>query len=164
MSDAQQTELNQYLTFTLDGEFYAVAVHSVKEVLGYTEGTKIPRTVDYMKGVINLRGSVVPVIDLRTKVGMPEAEKTIATSIIVIEGKVGADRVVLGMIADSVQEVINLDPQDIQPPPRIGTRVDTEFIQGIGKHDERFIIVLAIDRVYSDADITEVSNAGRGNG
>lgn len=163
MSDVKQTELNQYLTFTLDGEFYAVAVHSVKEVLEYTEVTKVPRTVDYMKGVINLRGSVVPVIDLRTKFGMPEAEKTIATSIIVIEVTVGADRAVLGMIADSVQEVINLDPQDIQPPPRVGTAVDTDFIQGIGKHDERFIIVLAIDRVFSDTDISEVSNAGRGD-
>lgn len=84
MSDEARDDTNQYLTFTLDNELYAVAVHSVKEVLEYTEVTKVPRTLDFMKGVINLRGSVVPVVDLRTKFGMPEVEKTIATSIIVL--------------------------------------------------------------------------------
>ncbi len=161
MSDAMQNEANQYLTFTLDGELYAVGVYSVKEVLEYTSVTKVPRTLEFMKGVINLRGAVVPVIDLRSKFGMPEIEKTIATSIIVIEVSVAGEMVVLGMIADSVQEVINLDPGDIEPPPRIGTKVDTQFIQGIGKQDDRFIIVLAIDRVFSDAEIADVAGSQR---
>ncbi|TVR03152.1 MAG: chemotaxis protein CheW [Spirochaetaceae bacterium] len=161
MSDVMQNEANQYLTFTLDGELYAVGVYSVKEVLEYTSVTKVPRTLEFMKGVINLRGAVVPVIDLRSKFGMPEIEKTIATSIIVIEVSVSGEMVVLGMIADSVQEVINLDPGDIEPPPRLGTKVDTQFIQGIGKQDDRFIIVLAIDRVFSDAEIADVTGAQR---
>ena len=161
MSDAMQNEANQYLTFTLDGELYAVGVYSVKEVLEYTSVTKVPRTLEFMKGVINLRGAVVPVIDLRSKFGMPEIEKTIATSIIVIEVSVAGEMVVLGMIADSVQEVINLDPGDIEPPPRLGTKVDTQFIQGIGKQDNRFIIVLAIDRVFSDAEIADVAGSQR---
>ena len=161
MSDAMQNEANQYLTFTLDGELYAVGVYSVKEVLEYTSVTKVPRTLEFMKGVINLRGAVVPVIDLRSKFGMPEIEKTIATSIIVIEVSVAKEMVVLGMIADSVQEVISLDPGDIEPPPRLGTKVDTQFIQGIGKQDDRFIIVLAIDRVFSDAEIADVAGSQR---
>ena len=163
MSNENQNQTNQYLTFTLDGELYAVAVHSVKEVLEYTRITKVPRTLDFMKGVINLRGSVVPVIDLRTKFGMADVEKTIATSIIVLEVTIGGETVVVGTIADAVQEVINLDPQDIEPPPRIGTSIDTQFISGIGKQDERFIIVLAIDRIFSEAEIVEVAG-GHGTG
>ena len=162
MSDEARDDTNQYLTFTLDSELYAVAVHSVKEVLEYTEVTKVPRTLDFMKGVINLRGSVVPVVDLRTKFGMPEVEKTIATSIIVMEVSIAGDAVVLGMIADSVQEVINLDPHDIEPAPKIGAKVDTQFIEGIGKQDDRFIIVLAIDKVFSEAELAEVAGDQKG--
>ena len=162
MSSAARDDTNQYLTFTLDRELYAVAVHSVKEVLEYTNVTKVPRTLDFMKGVINLRGSVVPVVDLRAKFGMPEVENTIATSIIVAEVSIADEAVVLGMIADSVQEVINLDPQDIEPPPKIGSRVDSQFIEGIGKQDGRFIIILAIDRVFSEFELAEVASGPKG--
>ncbi|TVR32428.1 MAG: chemotaxis protein CheW [Spirochaetaceae bacterium] len=163
MSSAARDDTNQYLTFTLDRELYAIAVHSVKEVLEYTNVTKVPRTLDFMKGVINLRGSVVPVVDLRTKFGMDEVESTIATSIIVAEVSIADEAVVLGMIADSVQEVINLDPQDIEPPPRIGSRVDSEFIEGIGKQDDRFVIILAIDRVFSEFELAEVASGPKGS-
>lgn len=162
MSDEARDDTNQYLTFTLDNELYAVGVHSVKEVLEYTEVTKVPRTLDFMKGVINLRGSVVPVVDLRTKFGMPEVEKTIATSIIVMEVAIAGEAVVLGMIADSVQEVINLDPQDIEPAPKIGAKVDSQFIEGIGKQDGTFIIVLAIDQVFSERELAEVATEQKG--
>lgn len=163
MSSAARDDTNQYLTFTLDRELYAIAVHSVKEVLEYTNVTKVPRTLDFMKGVINLRGSVVPVVDLRTKFGMAAVENTIATSIIVAEVSIADEAVVLGMIADSVQEVINLDPQDIEPPPRIGSRVDSEFIEGIGKQDDRFVIILAIDRVFSEFELAEVASGPKGS-
>ncbi len=163
MSNAARDDTNQYLTFTLDRELYAIAVHSVKEVLEYTNVTKVPRTLDFMKGVINLRGSVVPVVDLRTKFGMAAVENTIATSIIVAEVSIADEAVVLGMIADSVQEVINLDPQDIEPPPRIGSRVDSEFIEGIGKQDDRFVIILAIDRVFSEFELAEVASGPKGS-
>ncbi len=157
MSDAASSgESRQYLTFTLAEEQYAVDVDDVKEVLELTTVTRVPRTQEYMRGVINLRGSVVPVIDLRLKFGMEATEKTIDTSIVVLEVKLGGSTVTVGALADSVQEVINLDESVIEPPPRIGTRINTDFIRGIGKQDERFIIVLDIDRVFSEDEISAV--------
>lgn len=147
------TDISQYLTFMLAEEQYAVDVYDVKEVLEYTTVTRVPRTQEFMRGVINLRGSVVPVIDLRLKFGMEATEKTIATSIIVMEVEIGGNKVTVGCLADSVQEVINLDAERIEPPPKIGTRINTDFIRGIGKQDERFIIVLDIDRVFSDEEL-----------
>ncbi len=156
MSDDIRTDSNQYLTFTLVEEQYAVEVYDVKEVLEYTSVTRVPRTQDFMRGVINLRGSVVPVIDLRLKFGMGETEKTIETSIIVMEVEIGGEKVTVGTLADSVQEVINLDDSQIEPAPQIGTRINTEFIRGIGKQEDRFIIILDIDRIFSEEELTAV--------
>ncbi|MFW5826500.1 MAG: chemotaxis protein CheW [Alkalispirochaeta sp.] len=156
MSDEIRTDSNQYLTFTLVEEQYAVEVYDVKEVLEYTSVTRVPRTQDFMRGVINLRGSVVPVIDLRLKFGMGETEKTIETSIIVMEVEIGGEKVTVGTLADSVQEVINLDDSQIEPAPQIGTRINTEFIRGIGKQEDRFIIILDIDRIFSEEELTAV--------
>ena len=157
MSDQAQASINQYLTFTLAGEQYAVEVGKVKEVLEYTSVTKVPRTVEFMRGVINLRGSVVPVIDLRLKFDLGETEKTIDTSIIVMEVQIAGETVVLGTLADSVQEVIGMDPSQIEPAPSIGTSIDTDFIQGIGKQEEQFIMILDIDAVFSEAEISAVA-------
>jgi len=162
MSDEVKGNAQQYLTFTLSDEVYAVEVGKVKEVLEYTSVTKVPRTLDFMKGVINLRGSVVPVVDLRTKFGMPEADKTIDTSIVVMELVLAGESVVLGAIADSVKEVIDLDESQIEPSPKIGTRVNTEFIQGIGKEGEHFIIILDIDRIFTEDEIAQVSGGSAG--
>lgn len=156
MSDQVSATSSQYLTFTLAEEQYAVEVYDVKEVLEYTTVTRVPRTQDFMRGVINLRGSVVPVIDLRLKFGMGETQKTIATSIIVMEVEIGGDKVTVGTLADSVQEVIDLDESQIEPPPQIGTRIRTEFIRGIGKQDERFIIILEIDRIFTEDELSAV--------
>jgi purine-binding chemotaxis protein CheW len=156
MSDEVRTTTSQYLTFTLADEQYAVQVYDVKEVLEYTTVTRVPRTQEFMRGVINLRGSVVPVIDLRLKFGMGETEKTIDTSIIVMEVEINGDKVTVGTLADSVQEVINLDEDQIEPSPQIGTRINTDFIKGIGKQDERFIIILDIDRVFSEEELSMV--------
>lgn len=144
----------QYLTFTLAGEQYAVNVHDVKEVLEFTTVTRVPRTQEFMRGVINLRGSVVPVIDLRRKFDMPAVETTVDTSIVVLEVKIGGNSVTVGALADSVQEVISLDDELIEPPPRIGTRVNTDFIRGIGKLDDRFIIMLDIERLFSEEEMS----------
>lgn len=157
MSDESAATSDQYLTFTLGDEQYAVEVGKVREVLEFTEITRVPRTRDYMKGVINLRGSVVPVIDLRRKFGLPDGRQTVDTSIVVMELDLGGEGVVLGTIADSVQEVISLDREQIEPSPRIGTKIDTEFIKGIGKQDERFIIILDIDRVFSESELANVA-------
>ena len=157
MSDEARASLNQYLTFTLAGEQYAVEVGKVKEVLEYTSVTKVPRTMEFMRGVINLRGSVVPVIDLRLKFDLGETEKTIDTSIIVMEVEIGGETVVLGTLADSVQEVIGMDDSQIEPAPSIGTSIKTDFIHGIGKQDEDFIMILDIDRVFSEDELAAVS-------
>lgn len=159
MSDEARAAMegDQYLTFTLAGEQYAIGVHEVKEVLEFTSVTRVPRTRAFMRGVINLRGSVVPVIDLRLKFGMEATEKTIATSIVVLEVKMSGSPVTVGALADSVQEVVTLDAQQIEAPPRIGTTIDTEFIHGIGKQDDRFVIILDFDSIFSDEDILSIA-------
>lgn len=157
MSDTVQTADNQYLTFTLDGEQYAVEVAKVKEVLEFTELTKVPRTHDFMRGVINLRGSVVPVVDLRLKFDMGRTEQTIDTSIVVMEVSIDNETVVIGTLADSVQEVIGLNDQQIEAAPTIGTAIDNKFIDGIGKLDDRFIIILDIDRIFKDEELASVT-------
>jgi purine-binding chemotaxis protein CheW len=149
--------MNQYLTFTLAGEQYAVEVNKVKEVLEYTSVTKVPRTLEFMRGVINLRGSVVPVIDLRLKFDLGETEKSIDTAIIVMEVDISGETVVLGTLADSVQEVIGMDESQIEPAPSIGTSIKTDFIRGIGKQDEQFIMILDIDAVFSEEEISAVA-------
>ena len=156
---AENEGLRQFLTFTLGKEHYAIDVSRVKEVLELTPITHVPKTPHFMKGVINLRGSVVPVIDLRLKFDMPEAEQTVDTCIIVLEIHLGEDDViVLGAVADSVQEVIELPPENIEPAPKIGTRLENEFIQGMGKHNDTFLIILNIDRVFTTEDIAAISS------
>lgn len=149
-----------YLTFMLGDEVFAVDVQNVREVLDYTSITKVPRTPDFMRGVINLRGSVVPVIDMRLKFGMESTEDTVDTCVIVMEISLDGETTVIGALADSVKEVFDLDPGQIEPPPRIGTRLNTEFIRGMGKNEEQFIIILDIDRVFSADELALVGEAG----
>lgn len=162
MSSEEQTAQNQYLTFRLAEELYAVGVNRVREVLEYTPVTTVPRTAAFMKGVINLRGSVIPVADLRMKFGMEEAATTVETSIIVSEINLGEEDVVIGMIADAVEEVVRLEPDAIEPPPRIGTSIDSQFIAGIGKLGEQFVIILDIDRIFSEEEVVAISGAEGG--
>ena len=147
---------NQYLTFKLDSDLFAVDVSKAREVLDFTEVTRVPQTPDYMLGVINLRGSVVPVINLRRKFGMPEAERTVDTCIIVLDINVNDETVVVGIVADAVQEVLDLDAGQIEPPPRLGTRLNTEFIKGMGSLDDQFIILLDIDRVFTAEELAVI--------
>ena len=150
----------QYLTFKLDDEIFALEVCRVREVLDLSTITKVPKTPDFMKGVINVRGSVVPVINLRLKFGMSEIDSTVDTRIVVMELSVDEENTVLGAIADSVHEVMDLDPDQIEDPPKIGSRWRTEFIKGIGKRDDEFIIILDIERLFSTDEIAIVQNAG----
>jgi len=159
MSTAESMETTQYLTFKLGEEMFALDIAKVREVLDFTTVTRVPRTPEFMRGVINLRGSVVPVVDLRLKFGMTRTESSVNTCIIITEVIVDGDRTVLGALADSVQEVIDLVPGDVSPAPRIGTRINTEFIQGMGKRDDRFIILLDIDRVFSTDELALVQAA-----
>jgi purine-binding chemotaxis protein CheW len=157
MTELMGGEATQYLTFKLDDEVFAVGIDKVREVLDYTTVTKVPQTPDFMRGVINLRGSVVPVVDMRLKFGMPRTEKTVNTCIIIVEINLKDETTVLGALADSVQEVLDLEPEQIEPAPKIGTKLNTDFIRGMGKQDEQFIIILDINRVFSSEELAAVA-------
>lgn len=156
MSVAAITETVQYLTFQLAEEIFAFDVAKVREILEITSITKVPQTPDYMRGVINLRGSVVPVIDLRLNFGMSRTEQTVNTCIIVIEVNLKGESIVLGVLADSVQEVVEMEPDHIEPPPKLGTRLNTEFIKGMGKVDNDFVMILDIDKVFSADELADL--------
>lgn len=160
MSVTEITELRQYLTFKLSNEVFAIDVAKVREVLDFTTITEIPRTPEFMSGVINLRGSVVPVVDLRLCFEMSKTQKTKNTCIIVVEVLLENEPFVIGALADSVEEVIDQEPDQIQPPPRIGTQIRTDFIKGMGKRDNaEFIMILDIDRVFSVEELVAVRSS-----
>jgi purine-binding chemotaxis protein CheW len=152
-------ETTQFLTFKLDEELFALDISKVREVLDFTTITKVPQTPDYMRGVINLRGSVVPVVDMRVKFGMQEAERTVNTCIIIVEVDMESENVVMGVIADAVQEVLDLEPEQVEPPPKIGTKLNSDFIRGMGKVNDRFLMILDIDRVFSCDDLAALAVA-----
>ena len=156
MSVADIIETVQYLTFKLADETFALDVSKVREILEQSNITKIPQTPDFMRGVINLRGSVVPVIDMRLKFGMSETEQTVNTCIIVAEVQLEDETVILGALADSVQEVIEMEPEQNEAAPHVGTRLNTDFIKGMGKVDNQFIMILDIDKIFSSDEMEAV--------
>lgn len=150
----------QYLTFTLEEEVFALQITRVREVLDFSELTKVPQTPTYMRGVINLRGRVVPVVDMRQKFGMSSTEETVNTCIIIVEIEVEGEMTVLGALVDSVQEVIEIHSSQVEPPPRLSMRLNAEFIRGFGKQGDDFIILLNINKVFSASDLMAVEGAG----
>ena len=151
---SQGNQMLQYLTFCLSKEMYAIDISQVKEVLEYTNMTRIPQTPDYIHGVINLRGNVVPVVDMRTKFKMEQVERTVNTCIIIVEIESGSEISQVGALVDSVQEVMEMSSDQIEPPPKLGTRLNVEFINEMGKQDDHFVIILNIDKVFSVDDIS----------
>ncbi len=147
------SENSQYLSFKLDEDEFALDIEKVREVLDYTKITKVPQTPDFIEGVINLRGSVVPVVDLKYKFGMDRTRQTVNTRIIIGEIEIDGDNTVIGALADSVHEVMEMGPENIEPAPKLGTRLNTEFIKGMGKRDENFIIILDFDKVFSSEEV-----------
>lgn len=156
------SETNLYLTFKLEDEVFALDVAQVLEVLDLSRITKVPRSADFMCGVINVRGSVVPVVDLRLKLGIPQGKRTKDSRIVMMEIDLDGEKTVLGAMADSVHEVLELDPGQIEESPKIGARWRTEFIKGIGKREDEFIIILDIDRVFSSDELAVVQKATEG--
>jgi purine-binding chemotaxis protein CheW len=150
----------QYLSFELDDEVFAIDITKVREVLEFVSVTTVPQTPDFMRGVINLRGSVVPVIDLKQKFGISKTEKKINTCVIITEIQLDDDSVILGLMADSVDEVFSLDSEQIEPAPKIGTHLNTAFLDGMGKKDDRFVMLLDIDKVFSTDELIMVSSSG----
>ncbi len=143
----------KYLTFALGAEEYGLEILKVREIFGYMEITSIPQTPGYVKGVINLRGQVIPVIDLRLKFGMPEAEITEQTCIIVVEIAQGAKQFQTGIVVDHVSEVLDIEGGSIEDAPQFGSTVDTDFILGMGKIEDTVKILLDIDKVLDGDEL-----------
>jgi len=149
----------KYLTFTIAEEEYGIGILKVKEIIGIMPITTIPRMPAFVKGVINLRGKVIPVIDLRLKFAMAEAPYTERTCIIVVDIAGGAGRLLIGIIVDSVSEVINVKGADIEDTPSFGATLDTDYILGMAKSGGRVKILLDIDRVLSGDELTIMEKA-----
>lgn len=146
-------EAGQYLTFQLGDELFAFDVLRTNEVLEVSQVTRIPGASDAMIGVINLRGSVVPVIDLRLRLNMPEKSHTIDTSIIIIDTEYGEEKVLLGVLVDAAKKVVMFDKSQLEAPPKVGMNLNIEYITAIGKHDNSFIILLNSDKIFSEKEL-----------
>ena len=147
------TEQTQYLSFYLAGEEYALGILKVKEIIEYDTLTCVPRTPPFIRGVINLRGSVVPVIDLALKFGLPESVITKWTCIVIVEIDFDGEQIVMGILADSISQVIDLQPGDIEVPPSFGTKVAVDYLLGMGRWGKKFVLILDIDRVLSNKEL-----------
>ena len=156
MEESSTVNSKQYVTFCLAEELFGVEVNRTREILSVISVTSVPQTPDYMLGVINLRGQVVPVIDMRLKLGLSATAETQDTCIIVVEVLVDGEPIVVGALADAVREVLEIKSDDIEPPPRLGTRLKTEFIKGMGKIDEEFLILLDIDKIFNSDELALV--------
>jgi len=154
-TEDEAVEVSTFFSFRLGDESFAVSILRVREVLEYQKPTRVPKTQQHMIGVINLRGNVVPVVDLRTLFGMPEGERTVHSSIIILEVELKDEQVTIGALVDSVREVIDIKDSDVEPPPRIGTGINTDFMKGIGKYAEEFLIILDVDSVFSIEGLVE---------
>lgn len=150
----------KYLTFRLGEEDYGLEILKVQEIIGMQEITGIPRTPDFVKGVINLRGKVIPVVDLRLKFGMPEAEISRKTCIIVVQITQETEKVIMGIVVDEVSEVLEIGGQEIEPAPAFGTQVDTNFILGMAKTENAVKILLDLDRVLTRQELEAVAKTG----
>jgi len=149
----------KYLTFELARENYGLEILKVREIIGMMDITAVPQTPAFVKGLINLRGKVIPVVDLRLKFGLPEKEYTERTAIIVVETRMASGSVQMGIVVDTVSEVMNIAGQDIESTPNFGARLKTDYILGMAKVKGRVIILLDIDRVLTDEELTLASGA-----
>ena len=149
MNNATSLQNNTYLTFYLDEELFGLDITLVREVLEYTAITKIPMTANFIRGVINVRGNVVPVVDLRRKFGLEKIEQTVNACIIIVELEVDGESSTMGALVDKVQKVLDILPEQIEKPPRLNSKIGTNFIRGIGKLAEQFVILLDIQTIFS---------------
>ena len=150
----EQNDGVQYLTFILDSKLFAFDVLKTREVLSLIPITPIPGTPEYMTGVLNLRGSVVPVVDLRKKFGIAESAFTDNTSIIIVEANNGNETVVVGALVDAVKGVRRFEQNQLEPPPKVGMKFNLDLIHAIGKTETDFVLILNVDKVLSDEDLT----------
>jgi purine-binding chemotaxis protein CheW len=158
-SKSTQNREGKYLTFTLAGEEYGISILKVKEIIGLMAITMVPQTPGYVKGVINLRGKVIPVVDLRLKFGMPAMAYTERTCIIVVEIRSDVASILIGIVVDAVSEVLNIRAGDIEETPNFGSRLKTDYILGLAKVGEGIKILLDIDRVLQAEELESMSMA-----
>ena len=149
----------KYLTFTLGKEEYGIGILKIKEIIGLVDVTSIPNTPDFVKGVINLRGKVIPIVDLRMRFGMKKVDYTERTCIVVVEIYGQSDKIIIGLVVDAVSEVLNIRKEDIEDAPDFGTKLDTEYILGMAKMGGGVKILLDIDKVLSAADVLIIEKA-----
>lgn len=157
MTDVDVVETTLYLTLKLDKELLALDVSRVREVLDLCTITRVPRTPRFMKGVINLRGMVIPVIDLRRKFGMPSVEDTIDSRIVVAEIDLEGAETVVGVLTDSVHDVVEIGHDKINAAPETGKRWRREYVKGIGKQGDNFILLLDLDRLFSENALQSIT-------
>lgn len=154
LDDAAQTvQAQQFLTFQVAGEEYGIPILRVREILRYEGATRVPSTPPWVLGVLNLRGSVVPVVDLARKFGLPPSTIGARTCVVVVEVDLGAEQTLMGVIADAVSEVLDLSSQDVEPPPAFGTHVRIDYLAGMGRVGRRFVLLLDTDRVLSASEL-----------
>ena len=156
-------EIQQYLTFMLGGEVFAIGILHIKEIIEYGQLTSVPMMPEFIRGVINLRGAVVPVVDLASRFGGGKSEVTKRSCIVILELEADEETQVIGVVVDAVNEVLEIAGTDIEPPPSFGTRIRTDFIQGMGKVQERFVIILNVNNVLSTEDLAILGKAAGGS-
>lgn len=153
-------EQGQYLTFALRGEMFAIGILHIKEILEYGQLTTVPMMPDFIRGVINLRGAVVPVVDLASRFGGERSDITKRTCIVIIEVTTAEGQQDIGVVVDSVSEVLEIPAGEIEPPPSFGAKIRADFIQGMGKVNANFVIILSVDKVLSVEELAMVSQVG----
>jgi purine-binding chemotaxis protein CheW len=158
-TQSAHSEQSQYLGFHIAGEEYAIGILRVREILEYDTVTRVPTTPPSIRGVINLRGSVVPVVDLAVKLGLAESVVTKRSCVVVVEIVLEGERTVMGLLADAVSQVIDLPASEIEPPPPFGTRIRVECLLGMGRAGKKFVLLLDIDRILSSDDVAAAETA-----
>jgi purine-binding chemotaxis protein CheW len=152
-------QMHQYLTFVLSGEVFAIGILAIKEIIEYAHLTAVPMTPQYVRGVINLRGAVVPVLDLSVRFGKEASPVTKRTCIVIIEVDVGGVRHDVGVVVDTVNAVLDIPASEIEPPPSFGAHIRTDFVQGMGKVSGKFVIVLDVNQVLAAEEMLGLSEA-----
>ena len=158
MSDTNIAKITSYLTFKLGDEEFAAHVSKVLNILELTKITEVPKSPNYMTGVINLRGSVLPVIDTRIKFGMTPTEFTPSTCIVVMDIDLEGESVHVGALVDSVQAVVEIEHDQIMPPPSLGNKYRSEFIEGVANINDKFVMILNMDEVFSSEDLIDLAS------
>jgi len=159
----QEEQQHQYLTFMLSGEIFAIGILSIKEIIEYGNLTEVPRMPDFIRGVINLRGAVVPVIDLGSRFGKASSNISRRTCIVIIEVEHEGEQQVVGVMVDAVNEVLDIPASEIEPAPSFGAKIRADFIRGMGKVEGKFVIILNVDQVLSLDEMSSLADVGTGS-